>query len=229
MELLEAALVGTFNDYRLSRDEQYNFSDFLYTYKNNHEALNFARNKAFLLVNEHLQKQPTFDLHVYNWLEKIVQIIDRVRDDRLPVMMPEAYFSSDEHCKERVLSLINGAQHTIDICISTLNDEVLSNAILEAYERHLDVRIIVDDNFTPESEHFYNLLRGKGLHVAKNTRAFNRRHRFALLDDKHLITGSFNDIKSSTQGCLENICVLSEPPVVAKFSLKFKKLWKEFK
>ncbi len=229
MELLEAALVGTFNDYRLSRDEQLNLSDFLQAYKNNHEALNFVRNKAFLLVNEYLQKQPSFDLHIYNWLEKIVKIIDRVRDDRLPVMTPEAYFSSDEHCKERVLSLINGAQHTLDICIFSLNDDVLSDAILRAHERHLDVRIIVDDNSTPESEHLYNCLRGKGLHVVKDTSALHRRHRFALLDDKHLITGNFNGTKSSAEGCLENICVLSELLLVAKFSLKFKKLWKEFK
>ena len=229
MESLEAALVGTFNDYRLSKDDQLNLSEFLQAYKNNAEALDFVRNKAFLLVNEYLQKQPTFDLHVYNWLEKIIKIIDRVRDDWLPPMTSEAYFPSDKSSKERVLSLINGAQQSLEICAFTLYDDALSAAILQAHERLLDVRIIIDDNPLPDSSGHYDLLRSKGVHVVKDTSAFHMRHRFALLDDKHLITGSFNSAQGSGGACLENICVLSEPQLVTKFSSRFKKLWKEFK
>ena len=229
MESLEAALVGTFNDYRLSKDDQLNLSEFLQAYKNNNEALDFVRNKAFLLVNEYLQKQPTFDLHVYNWLEKIIKTIDRIRNDWRVVTTSEAYFSSDENCKERVLSLINSAQHTLEICAFTLYDDALSAAILQAHQRLLDVRIIIDDNPLPDSNCHYDLLRDKGVHVIKDTSAFHMRHRFALLDDKHLITGSFNGVQSSAGACLENICVLSEPQLLSKFSSRFNKLWKEFK
>ena len=53
-------------------------------------------------------------------------------------------------------------------------------------------------------------------------------HKFAIVDNTILITGSFNWTMQAVMGNKENIIVTSEPLLLQPFVEEFKKLWIEF-
>ena len=53
-------------------------------------------------------------------------------------------------------------------------------------------------------------------------------HKFALIDQSILITGSFNWTMQALMGNNENIIITSEPKVVNPFVEEFGNLWEKF-
>lgn len=53
-------------------------------------------------------------------------------------------------------------------------------------------------------------------------------HKFAILDKKILISGSFNWTMTAAKGNHENLIVTNDPNLLEAFSEEFEKLWKVF-
>ena len=53
-------------------------------------------------------------------------------------------------------------------------------------------------------------------------------HKFAVIDAKTLVTGSYNWTRSASTGNFENLVLLSEDPIVAQFTEEFERLWNLF-
>jgi len=52
-------------------------------------------------------------------------------------------------------------------------------------------------------------------------------HKFALLDDSALLTGSYNWTTESEEQNHENLLVLREPKLIANYRAEFEALWAE--
>jgi cardiolipin hydrolase len=57
---------------------------------------------------------------------------------------------------------------------------------------------------------------------------FLMHHKFVVIDNDILVSGSFNWTMTALSGNWENIIVTSEPKLVIPFSQHFSQLWKEF-
>ena len=79
MDQLDLALRGAFRDYRLSKNEAVPLYECLIIYKGDAEKLKQVQIKAFALVNEYLQRQPTFDAHAFGWLENVINLLDEIK------------------------------------------------------------------------------------------------------------------------------------------------------
>ena len=53
-------------------------------------------------------------------------------------------------------------------------------------------------------------------------------HKFAIVDQRLLISGSFNWTMQAVMGNKENVIVTTEPLIVGPFVEQFEKLWSEF-
>jgi mitochondrial cardiolipin hydrolase len=227
MDVLEKALRTTFEDYKLSKNEKYAFRELLLEHKNDDEALSFVRNRAFDLVNHHMQEGNRFDLDAYKWLEHIIKSIDSVRIDK-PKMGEDAYFSPSDDCKNRIISLINGARATLDVCVFTISDDNISESLLAAHKRNIKVRIITDNDKSGDRGSDIDYLIRKSVPVVKDISDSHMHHKFALVDNKYLINGSFNWTRSASKYNNENITLLTNHDLISKFQNKFEEMWKQF-
>jgi hypothetical protein len=84
MDQIETALVGAFNDYRLSKNDPNHLYHYLLDFKDDAVALSIIQEKTFALVSEYLQRQPTFDVHAFGWLEHMVKALEQVKCDNEP-------------------------------------------------------------------------------------------------------------------------------------------------
>jgi phosphatidylserine/phosphatidylglycerophosphate/cardiolipin synthase-like enzyme len=51
-------------------------------------------------------------------------------------------------------------------------------------------------------------------------------HKFAIFDDRLVATGSYNWTQSAERANYENLILLDDPKVVARFTEEFQRLWR---
>jgi mitochondrial cardiolipin hydrolase len=57
---------------------------------------------------------------------------------------------------------------------------------------------------------------------------FHMHNKFVVIDDTHLITGSFNWTVQAGKSNQENLLVVDHPYYIEKYNLEFESLWKQF-
>eukprot|EP00794_Sanderia_malayensis_P008858 gene8858-9807_t len=129
---------------------------------------------------------------------------------------------------ESLLKLIDSAQYCIDICMFVLSSHELAGAVLDLHKRGLTVRVITDaEKMEILSSQIMNF-RAAGIQVRNDKSAFLMHHKFAIIDNRILITGSFNWTHQAVTGNKENVLTTSYAPIVQPFIKEFERLWKDY-
>ena len=140
---LETWLVGTLDDFKLCQSESLELRELLP--KLAQDDIAFVRNKAFVLAREPARAGGDNAVASLLWLEKISKAIDNFRQTQ-SVTITEAHFSPGEDCRRQLLDLVVAARETLDISVFTISDDRLSDAIVAAHNRGIQVRLITDND-----------------------------------------------------------------------------------
>jgi len=129
----------------------------------------------------------------------------------------------------KIVKILDNARYSMDVCVFTITNDSIEEALLKAHSRGVEVRIISDDL----------QMKVKGCELAKLSRAgidvkhdsnFSKfmHHKFCIVDDYLLLTGSFNWTAAAWQKNNENLIVLSGREVVQEYQEEFDNLWSGF-
>lgn len=136
----------------------------------------------------------------------------------------EAYFSPSDRPRERLLELIRGARESIALALFTLTDDELYKALKEAKARGVAVDAIWD--FTSLDGCLYaevdELLR-EGVGTLDALPGLLH-HKFAVIDEKVVITGSANWSKSGLDYNDENLLVIRDETIARRYLERFRQL-----
>jgi len=156
-----------------------------------------------------------------NWADQAMRSLASASG---PATQTRVYFTPGDACHGAVLRCLDAARASLDICLFTITDDRITDGILRAAKRGVRVRIITDDEkaWDPGSDVY--LLAATGLPVKKDFSADHMHHKFAVVDDRQVITGSFNWTKGSSNN-YENILICVEPLVTAAYRQEFDRLW----
>lgn len=222
---LENWLVATLDDFKLSQSESLELREILPRLAQDDIA--FVRNKAFVLAREPARAGGDNAVASLLWLEKISKVIDNFRQTQ-SVTITEAHFSPGEDCRRQLLDLVVAARETLDISVFTISDDRLSDAIVAAHKRGIQVRLITDnDKAHDQGSDIFKLI-DRGINVRMDNTENHMHHKFAIVDKTILVNGSFNWTRSATDYNQENILVTNEPKLVAAYLGEFDGLWNEF-
>ncbi len=219
-------LVDSLVDFKFSKVEKSALHELLDGLKHMPENLSFARNKAFELVRDNYCENKGEFLDSFKWLEKVIKTIDLVKGHSLPVRS-DAYFSPGTEPVNKITSLIERAVASIKVCVFTISDNNITQALLQAYHREISVEIISDnDKANDLGSDIYHLAE-QGVPVKIDRTANHMHHKFAIVDHKYLINGSFNWTRSATHYNEENIVVSEDLSLIQQFDKQFGRLWTE--
>jgi mitochondrial cardiolipin hydrolase len=222
---LEQWLMASLEDFKLSQSEALELREILPKLVNDDIA--FARNKAFQLAREPIRIGGDNAVATLLWLEKLNKTIDNFRQSETS-FIAEAHFSPGEDCRRQLLDLLVSARASIDISVFTISDDRLTDAILAAHNRGAKVRLITDnDKARDQGSDIFHLI-DQGVPVRMDASENHMHHKFAIIDKKILVNGSFNWTRSATDYNQENILVTDEPKLVSAYLNEFEELWKEF-
>ena len=133
----------------------------------------------------------------------------------------ETAYSPDEGAEYLVIKAIRSAQHEIDIMAYGFSNPKITEALLQALSRHVQVYMAVDakantvEDRSGKAQSALNALRqaGAAIHLV---------HAYAIAHDKVMIidqqtveTGSFNYTEAAAHRNSENVVVLWNNPAVA--------------
>lgn len=139
--------------------------------------------------------------------------------DALSVM---AFFSPGGGARQAILDNINEAQTEILVALYYFTDPGLADALIEGKNRGVDIRVILDRSQRKGKYSQAKRLTEAGIpvHFDSNHRIFH--HKFMVVDERILITGSQNWTKSAEMMNAENIVQFrSSPELVTKFKTQF--------
>lgn len=126
------------------------------------------------------------------------------------------------------MELIGDALHSISICVFTITDDVLCEAILRAHARGLAVRVISDDQKAEDRGSDLMRLMRHDVPTRCDTSRHHMHHKFMVVDNAIVATGSYNWTSSAALYNEENILVSDDPRLVRSYSRAFETLWNRF-
>jgi phosphatidylserine/phosphatidylglycerophosphate/cardiolipin synthase-like enzyme len=223
-EAIDQLLSQTLDDYRLSRNERQVLKAALDEHGVTEEGLALVRHRAFQLARESLIDPEAH--RVLEWLEEVIKALQPAPSRRAEPC--EAYFSPGDQCARQIARLLGAARHSVDICVFTITDDRVTEAILETHRRGVAVRIVTDKEKSHDPGSDVNRLREAGIPVRVDQDEYHMHHKFAILDKTALLTGSYNWTRGAGRN-MENIIVSRDRLLVQDFSEVFEQLWEQLR
>ena len=139
--------------------------------------------------------------------------------------MAQAHFSPGEDCLLAIRGLLARARQTADVCVFTITDDRLAEALFDAQCRDVAVRIITDDSKADDPGSDVDRLGRAGIPVRVDRSPYHMHHKFLILDGATLLTGSYNWTRGAASDNEENRIVTDDPRLVSPFVATFDRLW----
>ncbi|XP_026814209.1 mitochondrial cardiolipin hydrolase-like [Rhopalosiphum maidis] len=126
-----------------------------------------------------------------------------------------------------IIECLNKAKRTLDICMYMLTHDSLTNSIIDAYKRGVNVKIILNEDNAMTTWQLGSM--GILKKVKKNKYdEYLMHHKFVIIDNKKVILGSMNWTKMSVRANWENVFITNNCELVNPFRQEFQRLWKQF-
>jgi mitochondrial cardiolipin hydrolase len=190
------------------------------------EQVRRLRNAAFAIAREQVEAAPAQAAGVLRWLEQVVRTLDL--SSQVAAAAHSAYFTPGDACLRKLRELCGGARRQLDICVFTLADDRLTDAVLDAHRRGVRVRVISDDDKRFDTGSDVTQLADAGIEIRLDRGPAHMHHKFAVFDGKLLANGSFNWTRSASASNDENLVVSSDAYLVRCFGGQFETLWERF-
>jgi phosphatidylserine/phosphatidylglycerophosphate/cardiolipin synthase-like enzyme len=141
----------------------------------------------------------------------------------------ETLFSPEVNFKEKLLEEMEATTSTLDVAIHEISSLEIAQALVKARQRGVKVRIITDSKQAKmrTSKITYLIQQGVLIKVLGGKERGVMNLRFAIFDEKRVLTGSFDWSDDSLRWNYENLFMIDERETVTIFQKEFEKLWRE--
>jgi len=128
----------------------------------------------------------------------------------------------------KMLGRLKSTERRLDLCLYLITCHEFSKAILYCLEKGVVVRLILEQSSEGISGCQVGKLREAGVFVRARKKQYLMHHKFALVDGKVLVNGSFNWSGQAVMANNENVVITNQENIVGKFVEEFERLWIQF-
>lgn len=218
----QAILEETLEDHHLSKSERHALHDVIGEEALNDRGRAVFRHLTFDLARKQFPDPKAKD--VIDWLEGINKLLlPPTGDGQEPTF--DAFFSPSEQCNQEIISLLNYSRQAADLCVFTITDDRITEAITAAHQRGVAIRIISDGSKVDDLGSDVEELWHEGIPVRLDESPYFMHHKFALFDNARLLTGSYNWTRSASEHNHENFVVTNSRKLVNAYRKEFERLW----
>jgi phosphatidylserine/phosphatidylglycerophosphate/cardiolipin synthase-like enzyme len=220
MNEIIALLEETIDDGFLSREEKNELRNII----SEQHVTHMNRVKLILqavLIAEEKADEKSYQA-VLKWLKKVSQILG---DFSAEPFYNNAFFTHTHNIRRKVIDTIGAAEKTLDICMFTLSDDKIADAITTIHKRGVKTRIITDDEKIMDKGSDIFKLKHRGISVKIDSIKSLMHHKFAIIDSHKIITGSYNWTRTGSEVNNENIVITDNGTIVQAFIKEFERLW----
>ena len=137
-------------------------------------------------------------------------------------------FSPHGQAEELILQTIASAQKSIKVAAYAFTSKPISLALLAAKKKGVDVKVVADAKAGKGKYSAVSFLANHNVPVRLNANYSIFHHKFMIIDEKDVQTGSFNYSSAAANKNAENVVVLENMPQVAlAYEHEWQLLWNE--
>jgi phosphatidylserine/phosphatidylglycerophosphate/cardiolipin synthase-like enzyme len=135
----------------------------------------------------------------------------------------EAHFSRRGGAADSVIQALNRAQKTIHVAMYSLTHAGIVDALLAAKRRGVDVALKTDkiESAGKTQAAMIAKLQAVGVSVEVSEQARLLHHKFAVIDERYVVTGSYNWTDNAERRNRENMVILECPEMAQVFSAEW--------
>ena len=223
MENLFSYFKHSFEDKMMSKSESKALSENFKSFKFNKKNVSVLRAKIFDLALTKLSNLE--DKKVVEWLEESVKLI--IKNIAKSEATYEAYFSPGLDCQQNIIKQIRKAQKDIKICVFTISDDDIVKELILKHERGTKITLISDNDKMDDMGSDIQKLADAGIETYVDRTSNHMHHKFAIFDEKTLLTGSYNWTRSAYKYNHENIVIQDDAYLASRFVKQFEKMLTE--
>jgi len=137
----------------------------------------------------------------------------------------EVYFSLSDNPQKAIIKNINQAEAFINIAMYIFTDREIVIPLVKARERGVKVRLYLDQDQVDYQYSQSRFLVQRGIKTRISSNNYIMHNKFAIIDNRLLLTGSYNWTFSANNRNDENLMVIDDPEIIEIFQNQFVNLW----
>ena len=146
---------------------------------------------------------------------------NNVQDNEIKI-----FFSPGVECENHIIERINQS-NKIDIAVYSITNPNITKAIIAAHNRGANIRIITDKGQAKVKGAKAEELKSVGIPVLTNKTHKIEHNKFAMFDDKYIVSRSYNWTTNASKNNSENCLFFNQPD--KEYSNRFEYLWNIYK
>lgn len=140
-----------------------------------------------------------------------------------------ALFTCRASIESTIKELLGEARFSVDAALYRLTNPRLVQALEQAHHRGLRVRFLIDQMKYEETPATRDLLAESPIAfrtlTGRKGKGSKMHHKFAILDHRIILAGSYNWTLESEEENYDHLLVLQEPALALEYQQEFDRLW----
>lgn len=137
----------------------------------------------------------------------------------------EVFFSPGEECQEHIVDAINRSKNTLDIAIYSITDKDIADALYEAKNRGVRLRLLVDFVQASILASKARVILEHGINLRVHSTNGFMHNKYAIFDGQKVLSGSYNWTSRAVDVNSENCVFISDVGTAQAFKNNFDTLW----
>ncbi len=135
----------------------------------------------------------------------------------------EVYFSPSDNTTIEIADEIDAATTSVDFALLSFTNNTLGGAVAGAFFAGLDVRGIIESTSDAGTEYDYFV--SIGLPIQDHPESYQLHHKYVVIDDAVVATGSHNWSNSAENSNDENTVIVHDPVIANQYTQEFTARW----
>ncbi|MCD6421479.1 MAG: phospholipase D family protein [Thaumarchaeota archaeon] len=136
-------------------------------------------------------------------------------------------FSRTMDCSSLIRYWISRANESVHVMVYGFTLDDLSEALIEAKGRGVEVRVVIERESAYWSGSEYERLLSAGVDIRLDGNPHTMHHKVVVIDGKIVVTGSYNWTWSAENRNDENVVVLMDEGLAESYEKEFQRVWLE--
>lgn len=132
----------------------------------------------------------------------------------------EVLFSPEDPVQERILDVLRGAQQGVVFMAFSFTDDKMGQVLRDKLAQGVRVRGVFERSGARSKYSEYNALKRAGADVRRDGNKGIMHHKVMIVDERTVITGSYNFSKNADTSNDENVVILHDDPAAAQAYLQ---------
>ena len=105
----------------------------------------------------------------------------------------------------------------------SFTDKSIADALL-AKSKHIKVKGVIEAQRISQPYNKYNYLKEQGVNVITDKNKATMHHKVFIIDEKTVVTGSFNPTKSANEANDENMVIIRDKDIALEYLTEFNRV-----